>query len=161
MITTLALLNGVNLNALKSIKKNLKVEAGYSDHTLGFETAISAVAMGAQVIEKHITLNKNMIGPDHLASMEPKEFFQFTKSIRRTEELLGSNDKRPTKTELKIRKIVRKSIVAKSEIKIGEKFCEKNIISKRPEGGISPLKWKKIIGKRSKYNFKKDDFIKF
>jgi len=153
-------LKDVNLNALKSIKKDLKVEVGYSDHTLGFETAVSAVAMGAQVIEKHITLNKNMIGPDHQASMEPKKFFQFTNSIRNTEKLLGSNNKIPTKTELKTRTIVRKSIVAKFEIKKGELFCEKNIISKRPEGGISPLKWKKVVGKRSKYNFKKDDFIK-
>jgi len=153
-------LKDVNLNVLKSIKKDLKVEVGYSDHTLGFETAVSAVAMGARVIEKHITLNQNMIGPDHKASMEPKKFFQFTNSIRNTEKLLGSNNKIPTKTELKTRRIVRKSIVAKFEIKKGELFCEKNIISKRPEGGISPLKWKKVVGKRSKYNFKKDDFIK-
>jgi len=153
-------LRDVNLNALKSIKENFKVEVGYSDHTLGCETAISAVAMGARVIEKHITLDKKMIGPDHLASMEPRDFFNYIKSIRKTEELLGSSEKKPTKTELKIRKMVRKSIVAKFEIKKGEKFFEKNIISKRPEGGISPLKWKKIVGKRSKYNFKKDDFIK-
>ena len=153
-------LRDVNLNALKSIKNLLNTEVGYSDHTLGSETAISAVAMGARVIEKHITLDKKMTGPDHLASTEPKDFFNFVKSIRKTEELLGSGEKKPTKLELKTRKIVRKSIVAKFEIKKGEKFCEKNIISKRPEGGISPLKWKKIIGKRSKYNFKKDDFIK-
>lgn len=153
-------LRDVNLNALKSIKKFLNVEVGYSDHTLGSETAISAVAMGARVIEKHITLDKKMTGPDHLASTEPKDFLNYVKSIRKTEELLGSSEKKPTKTEFKIRKMVRKSIVAKFEIKKGEKFCEKNIISKRPEGGISPLKWNKIIGKRSKYNFKKDDFIK-
>ena len=153
-------LQNVNLNVLKSLKKILKVDIGYSDHTLGFETAISAVAMGASVIEKHITLNKKMRGPDHLASMEPKKFYQFTKLIRNTEQLLGSNKKKPTRIELKTRKIVRKSIVAKFPIKKGDLFCESNIISKRPEGGISPLKWNKVIGKRSKYNFEKDDFIK-
>ena len=127
---------------------------------MGFETAISAIAMGASAIEKHITLNKKMIGPDHIASMEPKEFLKFTKSIRNAEELLGSSKKKPSKIELKTKKLVRKSIVAKFDIKKGDKFSEINIISKRPEGGISPLKWKKIIGKRSRYHFKKDEFIK-
>jgi len=153
-------LKDVNLKAMKSIKEIFKLKVGYSDHTLGFETAISAVAMGASVIEKHITLNKKMVGPDHIASMEPKVFLQFVKSIRNTEELMGSFKKKPSEIELKIKKLVRKSIVAKFDIKKGDKFSEINIISKRPEGGISPLKWKKIIGKRSKYNFKKDEFIK-
>lgn len=153
-------LKDVNLIALKSIEENFKTKVGYSDHTLGFETAISAVAMGASVIEKHITLNRKMIGPDHNASMEPKIFLKFTKSIRNTEELMGSFKKKPSKIELKTKRLIRKSIVAKFDIKKGDKFSEINIISKRPEGGISPLKWKKIIGKRSKYNFKKDEFIK-
>lgn len=150
----------VNLKAMKLIKETLKTKIGYSDHTLGFETAISAVALGASVIEKHITLNRNMIGPDHAASMEPKMFINFIKSIRNTEELMGTAKKKPSKIELKTKKLVRKSIVAKFDIKKGDKFSEINIISKRPEGGISPLKWKKIIGKRSKYNIKKDEFIK-
>jgi N-acetylneuraminate synthase len=150
----------VNLNAMKSIKKNLQVNVGYSDHTLGFETAISSVAMGAKVIEKHITLSKKMRGPDHPASMEPKEFYEFVKSIRNTEKLLGYNIKKPTKKELRIRKIIRKSIVAKYKINKGEKFSESNIISKRPEGGISSLYWNRVIGKKAKINFNKDDFIK-
>ncbi len=153
-------LKDVNLNAMKSIKEIFKTKVGYSDHTLGFETAISAIAMGASAIEKHITLNKKMIGPDHIASMEPKEFIRFTKSLRNVEELLGSYKKKPSKTELKVKKFIRKSIVAKFDIKKGDNFSELNIISKRPEGGISPLKWRKIIGKRSKQNFKKDEFIK-
>jgi N,N'-diacetyllegionaminate synthase len=150
----------VNLNAMKSIKKNLQVNIGYSDHTLGFETAISSIAMGAKVIEKHITLSKKMRGPDHPASMEPKEFYEFVKSIRNTEKLLGNNIKKPTKKELGIRKIIRKSIVAKFKINKGEKFSESNIISKRPEGGISSLYWNRVIGKKAKINFKRDDFIK-
>ena len=153
-------LRDVNLKAMKSIEESFGTKVGYSDHTLGFETAISAVAMGASVIEKHITLNKNMVGPDHAASMEPKIFLKFTKSIRNTEELLGSSRKEHSKIELKTKRLIRKSIVAKFDIKKGDKFSEINIISKRPEGGVSPLKWKKIIGKNSKYNFKKDEFIK-
>ena len=153
-------LKNVNLRAMKTIKENFKTKVGYSDHTLGFETAIAAIAMGASVIEKHITLSKKMVGPDHIASMEPKTFLNFTKFIRNTEQLLGTNKKSPSKIELKNRMLVRKSIVAKLDIKKGDRFSEKNIISKRPEGGISPLKWREIIGKRSKYYFKQDDFIK-
>ena len=154
-------LKDVNLNALKLIRKKFQVKVGYSDHTLGYETAVASVAMGAKVIEKHITLGKKMIGPDHAASMEPKEFYKFVKSIRKTEELLGSEKKEPSINEIKVKKNIRKSIVAKYEIKKGELLCEKNIISKRPEGGISSLYWNKVIGKKAKYNFKKDDFIKF
>ena len=154
-------LKDVNLNALKLIKKNFQVKVGYSDHTLGDETAIASVAMGAKVIEKHITLEKKMIGPDHAASMEPEEFYKFVQSIRRTEVLLGSEKKEPSTNEMKIKKNIRKSIVAKYKIKKGEVITEKNIISKRPEGGISSLYWNKVIGKKAKHNFKKDDFIKF
>ena len=154
-------LKDVNLNALKLIRKKFQVKVGYSDHTLGYETAVASVAMGAKVIEKHITLGKKMIGPDHAASMEPGEFYKFVKSIRKTEELLGSEKKEPSINEIKVKKNIRKSIVAKYEIKKGELLCEKNIISKRPEGGISSLYWNKVIGKKAKYNFKKDDFIKF
>ena len=153
-------LSDVNLLALKDIKNKLKINVGYSDHTLGNETAIAAVAMGANVIEKHITLNKKMYGPDHAASMEPEYFYDFVRSIRNTEILLGSNQKKPTKTELKIRKLVRKSIVAKIKITKGDTFTSKNIISKRPEGGIPSLSWNKIIGKKARYNFKEDDYIK-
>ena len=150
----------VNLKAMSSMAKFFGLNVGYSDHTLGFETAISSIAMGAKVIEKHITLSKKMRGPDHPASMEPKEFYEFVKSIRNTEKLLGNNIKKPTKKELGIRKIIRKSIVAKFKINKGEKFSESNIISKRPEGGISSLYWNRVIGKKAKINFKRDDFIK-
>jgi len=153
-------LKDVNLRALKTIKKKLGVEVGYSDHTLGYETSIAAITMGAKIIEKHITLSKKMIGPDHAASLEPDQLYKFVNLLRNTEVLLGSHIKKPTKSELKIKKLVRKSIVAKSEISKGEVFSEKNIISKRPEGGIPSIHWNRILGKKSKYFFKKDDYIK-
>ena len=152
-------LKNVNLLAMIEIKKNFKTDVGYSDHTIGFETAIAAVALGAQVIEKHITLNKKMNGPDHAASMEPENFYNFVRFIRKTEILLGTKTKKPSQTEIKTRKLVRKSIVAKKNINKGDLFSEKNIISKRPEGGISSIYWEKIIGKKAKKNFKTDQFI--
>ena len=152
-------LKNVKLLAMIEIKKNFKTDVGYSDHTIGFETAIAAVALGAQVIEKHITLNKKMNGPDHAASMEPENFYNFVRFIRKTEILLGTKTKKPSQTEIKTRKLVRKSIVAKKNINKGDLFSEKNIISKRPEGGISSIYWEKIIGKKSKKNFKTDQFI--
>ena len=152
-------LKEVNLLAMKSMKKKFKINVGYSDHTEGEETAIAAVALGAKVIEKHITLNKKMRGPDHKASMEPENFIKYVKAIRKTETLLGSKIKKPTKVELKIKKIVRKSIVAKKLIKKGEIFSHLNIICKRPEGGISSIYWDKVIGKKSKKNFRTDQFI--
>ena len=152
-------LSDVNLFAMETMKKKFNIDVGYSDHTTGNETAVAAVALGAKVIEKHITLNKNMIGPDHKASMEPKNFFNYVKLIRNTEMLLGSYLKKPTKSELKNKKLVRKSIVAKRNIIKGETFSEFNITCKRPEGGISPIYWNKIMGKKSKKNFKVDDFI--
>ena len=141
------------------IKKKFKVDVGYSDHTIGLETAIAAVSLGAKVIEKHLTLNRNMIGPDHLASMNPNTFVNFIKSVRNTEVLLGKNIKKATKAEIKIKKLVRKSLVAKKNIIKGEVFSEKNIISKRPENGISSIYFDKVIGKKSKKNFKIDQFI--
>lgn len=149
----------VNLLAMKEIKKKFKIDVGYSDHTLGPETAIAAVSLGAKVIEKHITLDKKMFGPDHAASMEPEEFINFVKLIRNTEILLGKSKKKPTSSEIKIRKLVRKSLVAKTNIKKGEIFSEKNITSKRPENGISASFINKIIGKKSKKNFKIDQLI--
>jgi len=152
-------LSDVNLFAMETIKKKLDIDVGYSDHTIGKETAIAAVSLGAKVIEKHITLKKSMQGPDHKASMEPKKFIDYVKSIRNTEILLGSYLKKPSKSELKNKKFVRKSIVAKKNIKKGEKFSEDNLICKRPEGGISPIYWNHVVGKKSKQNFKIDDFI--
>ena len=152
-------LNEVNLLAMKTMQKKFKTEVGYSDHTIGHETAIAAVALGARVIEKHITLNKNMEGPDHKASMEPKDFYNYVKSIKNTSILLGDYLKKPSRSELKNKKLVRKSIVAKKNIKKGDIFSEYNVICKRPEGGISPILWSKVVGKKSKRYFKIDDFI--
>jgi N,N'-diacetyllegionaminate synthase len=152
-------LSDVNLLAMLTIASKFKVKIGYSDHTLGKETGIAAVALGAQVLEKHITLSKNMKGPDHNASMNPKEFIDYVSSIRKTENLLGSYIKKPSKSEILNRRFARKSIVAKVNIKKGELFSEANIISKRPEGGVSPLLWNDFINKKAKKNFLKDQFI--
>ncbi len=152
-------LKDVNLNAMTAMKKKFKVEVGLSDHTIGHEASISAVSLGAKIIEKHITLNNNMKGPDHKASLNPKKFKELVSKIRNVEILLGNHFKKPSKSELKNKKIVRKSIVAKRNIKEGERFSDANITCKRPEGGISPIYWNNIIGKKSKQNFKVDDFI--
>ena len=152
-------LSDVNLLAMLTIANRFKVKIGYSDHTLGKETGIAAAALGATVLEKHITLSKNMEGPDHRASMDPKEFIDYVNSIRKTETLLGSYVKKPSKSETLNKKFVRKSIVAKVNIKKGELFSEANIISKRPEGGASPLLWNNFINKKSKKKFLKDEFV--
>jgi N,N'-diacetyllegionaminate synthase len=151
----------VNILAINYLKKKLKNSIGYSDHTLGNEAAIAAVTLGASVIEKHITVNKSLTGPDHRASMELHELISFVKSVRNTEIILTGNNKKPTNLE-KINKLfIRKSIVAKKSIKRGEKFTTENITAKRPEGGISPLYWEKVIGKTAIKNFNYDDFIVF
>ena len=149
----------VNLNVLKTFRKKFNTEVGYSDHTMGIEVPIAAVAMGAKVIEKHFTLNRNMSGPDHKASLEPKEFEEMVYSIRNLEKALGGFVKKPTKSEKKNIKIARKSIVAAKKINKGEKFTIKNLCIKRPGDGISPIYWYKIIGKISKKNYLKDDLI--
>ena len=152
-------LKDVNLKSMITMKEKFKVDVGLSDHTIGEEASMSAVSLGAKIIEKHITLNNNMRGPDHKASLNPKNFKELVAKIKNVETLLGSNLKKPSKSELKNKKIVRKSIVAKRNIKKGEIFSKINITCKRPEGGISPIYWEKIIGKKSKKNFKVDDFI--
>ena len=149
----------VNLNVLKKFKTIFKTEVGYSDHTMGIEVPIAAVAMGAKVIEKHFTLNRNMSGPDHKASLEPKEFEEMVNSIRNIEKALGGFVKKPTKSEKKNIKIARKSIVAAKKINKGEKFTIKNLCIKRPGDGMSPIYWYKILGKISKKNYLKDDLI--
>jgi N,N'-diacetyllegionaminate synthase len=150
----------VNLRVMEVIKKRLKVEVGYSDHTSGIETPIAAVALGAKIIEKHFTLSRKMVGPDHSASIEPNELRTMIQSIRNVEKTLGVGIKKLTKSEYKNLKIVRKSIVAKTNIKKGEKFSKKNITVKRPAKGLSPMKWDSVIGKISKKNYKIDNFIK-
>lgn len=152
-------LKDVNLLAMREIQKKMKIDVGYSDHTLGSDVGISAVSLGAKVLEKHITINRNMKGPDHKASLNPVEFSNYVKSIRNTEILLGSNIKKPSNIEIENKKLVRKSIVAKAKIFKGEYFSQKNITCKRPEGGISPMRWNDIIGKKSKRNFKINEMI--
>ena len=149
-----------NLLAISFLKKKLKNDIGFSDHTLGKEAAVAAVALGAVIIEKHITLNKKLFGPDHKASLEPKEFFDFIKSIRIAKQLLGIEKKFITSIEKNNKKLIRRSIVAKNFIKEGDKFTENNIICKRPEGGMSPIYWNKILGKIAKKNYQIDQFIK-
>lgn len=149
----------VNLNAMVTIREKLNINVGYSDHTLGIEIPIAAVALGASVIEKHFTIDKNMVGPDHLASLEPNELKSMIVSIRNIEVSLGDGEKKPSVSESKNIAIARKSIVASCDISIGEKFSNENIAAKRPGNGISPMRWNEVIGKISKYNFKEDDLI--
>jgi len=149
----------VNLMAMVTLKNELNKEVGYSDHTLGIEVPIAAVTLGAKVIEKHFTLDKSMIGPDHKASLEPAELRNMIQCIRNIEIALGSGIKVPSKSELKNKGIARKSIVAVEDIKAGEIFTEKNITCKRPGNGISPMVWNEIIGTKSKIDFKSDELI--
>lgn len=150
----------VNLRAMIAIRDRFKVSVGYSDHTLGAEIPVAAVALGASVIEKHFTLDKRMPGPDHRASMEPFEFREMVKSIRNIESALGNGVKKPSLSELKNKPIARKSIVAAVDIEKGEIFNENNIAVKRPGTGISPMEWDRIIGKTAKKNFKEDEMIR-
>ncbi|AXR65002.1 N-acetylneuraminate synthase [Leptospira mayottensis] len=149
----------VNLNAMITIQSALKVKVGYSDHTEGIEVAIAAVAMGATVIEKHFTLDRNLPGPDHKASLEPDELKKMIFSIRNIEKSMGDGIKRPSKSEEKNIDIARKSIVASRNIQKGEFFSEENITAKRPGSGISPMDWDLVIGKNAKKEFLKDDLI--
>ena len=149
----------VNLRAMQTIASTFKVDVGYSDHTLGIEVPIAAVALGAKVIEKHFTLDRNLPGPDHKASLEPDELKAMVKAIRNIERALGNGIKKPTKSEMSNIKIVRKSIVAKTTIKKGEIFTEKNITVKRPGNGISPMRWDEIIGTIANKDYKEDDLI--
>lgn len=149
----------VNLLAMNTIKCAFDVQVGYSDHTLGIEIPIAAVALGARVIEKHFTLDRNMEGPDHKASLEPNELKQMITSIRNIEMALGTGIKAPSNSEMKNRAIARKSIVAIKVINEGEIFTEENIAIKRPGDGISPVRWYEIIGKRARRHYKEDELI--
>lgn len=149
----------VNLRAMSAIRKKFGVNIGYSDHTMGIEVPIAAVALGATVIEKHFTLDRNMEGPDHKASLEPEELKQMVLSIRNIELAMGTGVKSPTKSELKNISVARKSIVAKADIKKGEIFSDNNIAIKRPGNGISPMKWYKVLGKKASRNYKADELI--
>lgn len=151
----------VNLKAMLQIQDEFGTKVGYSDHTLGVEVPIAAVALGATVIEKHFTLDKTMEGPDHKASLEPDELKAMVNAIRNIEKAIGGSGKKVvTDSERKNIAVARKSIVAKTEIKKGELFSEKNITIKRPGTGISPMQWDNIIGKISPANFQPDELIR-
>ena len=150
----------INLNTIATLRNTFKLNIGFSDHSLGIQAGIAAVALGAKVIEKHITLSKKLKGPDHRASLNPQEFKFMAQSIRIVEKILGSKIKQITKAEKKNIYVVRKSIVASNIIKKNEKFNKDNIACKRPGTGISPLFFKKLIGKKSIKNFNKNDLIR-
>ena len=142
-----------------TIQKEFGVSIGYSDHTLGIEVDIAAVAMGASVIEKHFTLNKKMDGPDHKASLEPNELKSMVLAIRNIEKALGSFEKKPSPSESINIDIARKSIVANQIIKKGDILSNKNIAIKRPGTGISPMAWDNIIGTSATKDYQVDDLI--
>ena len=149
----------VNLRAMLTLKDELGIEVGYSDHTQGIEVPIAAAALGASVIEKHFTLDRNMEGPDHKASLEPNELQAMIQSIRNIEKALGNGRKEPSESEKKNIEIARKSIVAKCNIKVGEIFTENNLTTKRPGNGISPMEWTEILGQTAIRDFEEDELI--
>lgn len=149
----------VNLKAMLTIGNTFDIAYGYSDHTLGIEIDIAAVAMGASVIEKHFTLDKTMEGPDHKASLEPNELCAMVKGIRNIELALGDGVKKPSKSEMPNMEVARKSIVAAQDIQKGELFTEKNLTVKRPGNGISPMQWDRIIGTQAQKDYTKDELI--
>ena len=150
----------VNLRAMIEIKKKFQVNVGYSDHTEGIEASLGAVALGAKIIEKHFTLNKNFIGPDHRASITGVELKNLVIGVRKISKALGDGVKKASPSEKKNIKIARNSLVANFDIKKGEKFTIKNLVAKRPGNGISPMKITTVIGKIAKKSFVKDEIIK-
>lgn len=149
----------VNLLAMKTMTEKFHLPVGYSDHTVGIEVSIAAAALGAVIIEKHFTLDKNMKGPDHKASLEPDELEAMVKAIRNIELSLGDGKKKVSVSEKKNIPIARKSIVAFSNIKKGEPFTESNLTTKRPGTGLNPMEWPNVIGRLAKRDFKYDDLI--
>lgn len=150
----------VNLKAMDALRKEFGVEVGYSDHTKGIEVPIAAVALGATVIEKHFTLDRNMEGPDHKASLEPDELKAMVSAIRNIEKAVGGDGtKHVSESEKKNIAIARKSIVAACDIKAGEEFTEQNLTVKRPGNGISPMRWEEVVGTKAKRDFSEDDLI--
>ena len=149
----------VNLKAMQTIACTFGVDVGYSDHTLGIEVPVAAVAIGAKVIEKHFTLDKTMEGPDHKASLEPHELKAMVKAVRNIEKTLGTGIKKPSKSEQPNMEISRKSIVAEQEIKAGEILTEENLAVKRPGNGISPMQWDEIVGTVAGKDYKQDEMI--
>lgn len=151
--------DAVNLRAMLTMKESFRLPVGYSDHTNGIEVPIAAVALGATVIEKHFTLDRNLPGPDHKASLEPNELKAMVLAIRNIEQAMGDGIKKPAIAEIKNIAVARKSIVAKQNILKGEIFSEDNIAVKRPGTGISPMKWDEIIGSAAMRDYRKDELI--
>jgi N,N'-diacetyllegionaminate synthase len=149
----------VNLLAMLTIRDTFNVNVGYSDHTLGIEVAVAAVALGASVVEKHFTLNRELPGPDHRASLEPDELKAMVKAIRNIEQAMGDGIKRPSASESKNIPVARKSLVAACAIKAGEIFSETNVTAKRPGTGISPMRWDDVIGRAAPRDFALDELI--
>lgn len=149
----------VNLRAMLSIREAFDVPVGYSDHTAGIEVAIAAVALGATLIEKHFTLDRTLPGPDHKASLEPRELEDMIRAIRNIEIALGDGIKRPTANELRNRAIARKSLVALRRIGEGEIFSEDNLGAKRPGTGVSPMSWDQVIGRKATRDYQPDELI--
>jgi N,N'-diacetyllegionaminate synthase len=152
--------NNLNLLSIPFLKKKFNVNVGYSDHSLGLDASLTAVALGAKVIEKHFTINNKLYGPDHKASLNSTQLFKLVKRIRNVESSLGDYLKKPSSAELKNSKFVRKFIVAKKKIKKGERFSEKNLTTKRALIGIPASKWDFIIGKKAKKDFINNENIK-
>lgn len=149
----------VNLKAMLTLKEAFKIPVGYSDHTEGIEVPVAAVAMGAKVIEKHFTLDRNMEGPDHLASTEPAEFKKMVDSIRNIEKAFGTGEKLPTKSEIDISKVVLKRCVASKKIKTGEIFNENNLTVKRNDKGLPAKYWDLLIGKKATKEYEIDEAV--
>lgn len=154
-----AILSDINLKAMETMRRKFNLPVGYSDHTEGIEVAVAACALGAAIIEKHFTLDKNMEGPDHKASLEPNELAALVSAVENVNTALGDGDKHPFKMEIKNAAVARKSIVAKADISKGEILTENNITVKRPGTGISPMEWHRIIGTRAIRDFAEDELI--
>lgn len=149
----------VHLRALAVLREKFDVSVGYSDHTEGIAIATAAVALGSTIIEKHLTLDCNLPGPDHRASLEPSEFSHMVTNIRIVEAGLGNSEKTPSENEKKIRLVARKSIVAKTSISAGDVFTEENLTTKRPGSGLSPMLWDEICGRQATRDYNPDELI--
>ena len=149
----------VNLRAMQSIQEKFGVAVGYSDHTVGIEVSVGAVALGASVIEKHFTLDRTLPGPDHKASLNPNELRTLVYAIRSMDIALGSNTKTPTPSEAANRLVARKSIVASCDIQKGDVFSANNVTTKRPGTGLSPMNWDRVIGSKATRSYSPDEEI--
>ena len=152
-------MDDVNLRAMLTLEKECGCAVGYSDHTQGIEVPIAAVAMGATVIEKHFTLDRNMDGPDHKASLEPDELKAMVSAIRNVEKAIGNGNKVPAPSEMANIAVARKSIIAAKDIRAGEIFSEENLTTKRPGTGINPMRWNEVLGQKAKRDFAEDELI--